>query len=37
MTSPVPSADTRRRFLAAFTSVGLGGTLAPGVAWSPPL
>jgi Asp-tRNA(Asn)/Glu-tRNA(Gln) amidotransferase A subunit family amidase len=26
--------DTRRRFLAAFTSVGLGGTLAPGVAWA---
>jgi Asp-tRNA(Asn)/Glu-tRNA(Gln) amidotransferase A subunit family amidase len=26
--------DTRRRFLATFTSVGLGGTLVPGVAWA---
>jgi Asp-tRNA(Asn)/Glu-tRNA(Gln) amidotransferase A subunit family amidase len=26
--------DTRRRFLATFTSFGLGGTLAPGVAWA---
>lgn len=26
--------DTRRRVLATFTSVGLGGTLVPGVAWA---
>jgi hypothetical protein len=25
---------TRRRFLATFTSFGLGGTLVPGVAWA---
>src|SRR5262245_46080612 len=26
--------ETRRRFLAYFTSVGLGGTLAPGILWA---
>ena len=26
--------ETRRRFLAYFTGVGLGGTLAPGVLWA---
>src|SRR6185436_5449966 len=26
--------DTRRRFLAYFSSVGLGGTLLPGVLWA---
>ena len=26
--------DTRRRFIAQFTSLGLGGTLAPGVLWA---
>ena len=26
--------DTRRRFLATFSSVGLGSTLAPGVLWA---
>ena len=31
---PVQLIDTRRRFLATFTSVGLGGTLVPGVAWA---
>src|SRR4029078_9291289 len=25
---------TRRRFIAHFTSVGLGGTLAPGILWA---
>jgi Asp-tRNA(Asn)/Glu-tRNA(Gln) amidotransferase A subunit family amidase len=29
-----PTDDTRRRFLATFSSFGLGGTLAPGVAWA---
>ena len=26
--------DSRRRFLAAFSSIGLGGTLLPGVLWA---
>jgi Asp-tRNA(Asn)/Glu-tRNA(Gln) amidotransferase A subunit family amidase len=30
---PLASAETRRRFLAHFSSIGLGSTLAPGVLW----
>jgi hypothetical protein len=30
---PLPLAETRRRFLAHFSSIGLGSTLAPGVLW----
>ena len=29
----LPLAETRRRFLAHFSSIGLGSTLAPGVLW----
>jgi hypothetical protein len=28
------NADSRRRFLATCSSLGLGGTLAPGVLWA---
>ncbi len=30
----MPTDDTRRRFLATCTGLGLGGTLAPGVLWA---
>src|SRR5690606_10229087 len=34
MSSPTPSTLDRRAFLAYFSSVGLGGTLLPGVLWA---
>ncbi|HMD33779.1 MAG TPA: amidase [Vicinamibacterales bacterium] len=34
MNSPLNTDETRRRFLAHFSAIGLGSTLVPGIAWA---